>query len=104
VNYFQFNAFTVCNGPGGVCLEAAATSATRTGWTAGAGVEYAVTNNWTLKAEYLYMDFGSLGTTGNVLTNVPLANVPFNHSTNLKVSTVRVGFNYLFGGPVVARY
>jgi len=30
--------------------------------------------------------------------------VPFNHSANLKVSTVRVGINYLFGGPVVARY
>ena len=29
-------------------------SATMTGWTAGGGVEYAFTPNWTAKAEYLY--------------------------------------------------
>ncbi len=31
---------------------------TRTGWVVGAGVEYALTTNWSAKAEYLYMDFG----------------------------------------------
>ena len=30
-----------------------------TGWTVGGGIEYAFTNNWTAKAEYLYSDFGS---------------------------------------------
>jgi outer membrane immunogenic protein len=32
---------------------------TNTGWTAGAGVEYAITNNWSVKAEYLYVDLGN---------------------------------------------
>lgn len=33
-------------------------SRTSVGWTLGAGVEYAVTDNLTLKAEYLYYDLG----------------------------------------------
>jgi opacity protein-like surface antigen len=27
------------------------------GWTAGAGIEYAMTDNWTVKFEYLFADF-----------------------------------------------
>jgi len=34
-------------------------SSTRVGWTIGAGVEYAITNNITIGAEYLYADLGS---------------------------------------------
>lgn len=30
-----------------------------TGWTVGGGIEYALHGDWRLKAEYLYMDFGS---------------------------------------------
>ena len=37
-----------------------ANSATRVGWTLGAGVEYAVNNHWSLRAEYRYTDFGHL--------------------------------------------
>ena len=33
---------------------------TRTGWTVGGGIEYAVTNNWTIRAEYRYSDYGTL--------------------------------------------
>jgi len=35
-------------------------SDTNWGWTAGAGVEYGITKNITLKAEYLYVDLGSV--------------------------------------------
>jgi len=31
----------------------------RDGWTAGGGFDYAVTNNWSLLAEYRYSDFGT---------------------------------------------
>jgi outer membrane immunogenic protein len=31
---------------------------TRAGWTLGAGLEYAFTNNWTARAEYRYTDYG----------------------------------------------
>jgi outer membrane immunogenic protein len=35
-----------------------ANSATRTGWAAGAGIEYGLARNWTLRAEYLHVDLG----------------------------------------------
>jgi outer membrane immunogenic protein len=38
-------------------------SQNNTGWTVGAGLEEALGNNWTLKAEYLYVDLGSLNDT-----------------------------------------
>ena len=34
-------------------------SSSRVGWTIGGGVEYAITNNITIKGEYLYADLGS---------------------------------------------
>lgn len=33
-------------------------SDTRTGWTLGGGVEFALAGNWTAKGEYLYVDLG----------------------------------------------
>jgi outer membrane immunogenic protein len=44
---------------------------TNAGWTAGAGVQFAINNQWSLKAEYLYVDLGTFncgvacGTTPN---------------------------------------
>jgi outer membrane immunogenic protein len=34
-------------------------SDTQWGWTVGAGLEYAITDHWTFKTEYLYVDLGS---------------------------------------------
>ena len=36
-------------------------SAVKTGYTVGVGAEYALGNSWTVKAEYLYADYGSYG-------------------------------------------
>jgi outer membrane immunogenic protein len=36
---------------------------TRVGWTIGGGLEYALTNNWIIGAEYLYYNLGSHSTT-----------------------------------------
>ena len=38
----------------------AGTDDTNIGWTVGGGAEYAVTNHWTVKAEYLYYDLRAL--------------------------------------------
>jgi len=35
-------------------------SDTRVGWAAGAGVEWAIDNRWSVKGEYLYVDLGDL--------------------------------------------
>ena len=39
-------------------------TATKTGWTVGGGVEYALTNRWSVKGEYLYYDLGNETLTG----------------------------------------
>ncbi len=84
--------------------ESAAIRDTRVGWTAGVGTEYAVGGGWSLKAEYLYVDLGrSTVTSTNLLGGAFPANV-FTHSVDLKSNIARVGVNYKFGGPVVARY
>lgn len=68
----------------------ASASETRVGWSAGAGVEYAVDRNWSVKAEYLHYDLGK-ETFGSA-------------SAKTTVDAAKLGVNYRFGGPVVARY
>jgi outer membrane immunogenic protein len=40
-------------------------SAVSVGWTAGAGVEYALTPNWSVRGEWLYYDLGQQQVIGN---------------------------------------
>jgi outer membrane immunogenic protein len=78
-------------------------SSTKTGWTAGGGFEYAFDNNWSVKAEYLYIDLGST-TFRLVDPNFPndFVDYRFDHRDHI----ARVGVNYKFGppAPVVAKY
>jgi outer membrane immunogenic protein len=77
-------------------------STTRTGWTAGAGVEYMFAPNWSAKLEYLYADFGR----PHDSFDVPTAGFFVGVNTRLTENIVRAGVNYHFnwGGPVVAKY
>ena len=43
-------------------------SSTKTGWVAGAGVEWAFAPNWSMKAEYLYADLGKHTTYRSITT------------------------------------
>ena len=61
------------------------------GWTAGAGVEFAMTDNWTAKLEYLYAGFRQ---TSSCAVSSCGAAAPVNVSLNENI--VRVGVNYLF--------
>ena len=84
-----------------VLVEGASRSETRTGWTIGGGIEWALGSNWSLKGEYLYADFGSLDTMGaviNTATGASASQPPtvFGHSADLTVQTVRAGLNYRF--------
>lgn len=66
----------------------------------GAGIEYAFVNNWSIKAEYLYVDLNRHNATA---TGPGVAPVPF--TTRWTDNIARVGLNYRFGAqPVVARY
>ncbi|MGU3496616.1 outer membrane protein [Xanthobacteraceae bacterium A53D] len=64
------------------------TSSTNWGWTVGAGVEYAITNNFTARLEYLYIDLD-----GNKYSDVFTGD---SLSTSLDMSVLRVGVNYKF--------
>ncbi len=70
-------------------------SSTRTGWTIGGGAEYAITNNITIRGEYLYVDLGSNTITTNTL-NVLGAPVYATAKINYNASIVRAGINYKF--------
>jgi outer membrane immunogenic protein len=72
-----------------------AISSMRTGWVAGGGVEYALTNNWIARAEYLYAGYGNVSSS---LSLPPPAGVPtvFNYSDHLKQSIARGGISYKF--------
>jgi len=66
-------------------------SALRFGWTAGGGLEYALGDNWTVRAEYLFVDLQSLTYT------FPLANIR-QATQDEFVHVVRAGLNFKFGG------
>ena len=85
-------------------VQASTASATKTGWVVGAGLEYAMTGNWTVKAEYLYLDFGSISSTAPVVFPGGPGTSVFSHTADLTAQIGRVGLNYKWGGPVVARY
>jgi hypothetical protein len=63
------------------------------------GGEAAVWNGWSIKAEYLYADFGATSTNSNnfVSSGVAIPATSFTHSDNLKANILRVGINYRFG-------
>jgi len=66
-------------------------NSTKAGWALGGGVEYAVTPTWSVKAEYLYMDFGSVS-----MTDVSGYGARFSQSASLKANIVRGGINMKF--------
>jgi len=83
------------------------TSSTRAGWTAGAGVEGRIAGNWTAKLEYLYMDLGTVSAGPIALTGilVPVRTTgAVSYSSHFTDNILRVGVNYHFSGPVVAKY
>jgi outer membrane immunogenic protein len=71
----------------------AANSMMRTGWTAGAGLEYAIDQNWSAKVEYDYLGFGSQAMN---FTTPALGTVTSN--ADLNVQEIKAGLNFRFGG------
>lgn len=62
------------------------------GWTVGAGAEFAFTDRWSVKAEYLYVDLGGGGKTIYSPENFEF----FSETDDFKFHTVRLGVNYHF--------
>jgi outer membrane immunogenic protein len=82
-------------------------SSNQLGWVAGGGVEWAVTNNWSVKAEYLYLRFDAFSYASPLVASFIPAAPGYAWNTNVtpREQIVRIGVNYKFDwGPVVARY
>jgi outer membrane immunogenic protein len=67
-------------------------SGSKWGWTAGAGLEYALTRNWSAKLEYDFMDFG----TSQYTFDFPLASTIVATDIKQRLQTVTFGLNYRF--------
>jgi outer membrane immunogenic protein len=77
-------------------------SRSRVGYTLGGGVEYAVTDDWSVRGEYRYTDFGHYSDVLGTSTGGGVA--VRHHETD---NRVQFGFSYKFAwakDPVVARY
>lgn len=65
------------------------------GWTAGAGVEWAIVQSLSLRADYLHTEFGEAKGTGRGGGN----NFGIDYSSAVNTNMVRVGVDYHFGIP-----
>lgn len=68
-------------------------SKTRFGWTVGGGVEYALSQNWFVRGEYMYVDLGRFDYTDYIT-----ATSPFTFQTEVKTRehVVRAALTYRF--------
>jgi outer membrane protein OmpA-like peptidoglycan-associated protein len=78
----------------GTIIYPGSNSAVRTGGVVGAGLDYAVTPNWDIGAQYLYASFGKFGTHA-------VATAAFSRDTTFapQVNILRLTLDYRFGVP-----
>jgi outer membrane immunogenic protein len=81
-------------GCGGSICSLGSGSKMLTGWTAGAGAEYAMLNNWSFQVEYLFYDLGKIS---HVSTEIVGGVTDFAPSADFRGNLVTAGFNYKFG-------
>lgn len=76
-------------------------TANPTTWVAGGGIEWGFAPNWSAKIEYLYSE---LDTAGDFTYTGAFAAGNRHIESTTELHTVKLGVNYRFGGPVVAKY
>jgi outer membrane immunogenic protein len=74
--------------------SSAVSAFTRTGWIAGVGLEYGITQSWSAKIEYDYLSFGAQPL--NFVTTTPTA---YASRTGLNAQEIKAGINFRFGSP-----
>jgi outer membrane immunogenic protein len=100
ISRVSYNDFEIFSNNGQIFT--ASSSATKAGWTAGGGIEWAFAPSWSVKAEYLYVDLGNVTYTS--IGSINPAN-SIRHEHRFTENIARVGVNYKFDwGPVVAKY
>jgi opacity protein-like surface antigen len=87
LNNILFLGGQSCISPAASVFNTISASDSRAGWTAGFGAEFALTNNWSAKAETNYLGFGTRGLT---LSDGTLVNSKLNFWES------KIGVNYRF--------
>lgn len=79
-------------------VTAASSSTVKTGWVAGAGIEWMLSSNWIGRAEYLHVGIGSLSNTLNLPSDNCFFGGPCGVSwtRDLRYDIVRAGISYKF--------
>ncbi|MFZ3360165.1 MAG: outer membrane beta-barrel protein [Xanthobacteraceae bacterium] len=75
----------------------AAAAATKTGWVVGGGVEWLLTDHWTVKGEFLYLNFGAVTASASVPSVAKATAIgTINTKADLTAEIARLGVNYKF--------
>lgn len=74
-------------------------STTKVGWTAGAGIEGAFADNWSVRLEYHYVDLGTVsGTLATPVIALSGAPLVVGYRSHVTDNILRFGVNYRFSG------
>ncbi len=73
-------------------LVSLSTSSTRAGWIAGGGLAYAITPQWSIKAEYLYTDLGTI----HAANTPPSGFVTLQGRSTVRSNILRLGVDFRF--------
>jgi outer membrane immunogenic protein len=73
-------------------------SSNQVGWTVGTGIEWAIWNNWSVKAEYDYLDFGNktVAINGSVLPGIVNFPASFGLENTQHINEFKAGLNWRF--------
>lgn len=86
---------------GGYGLEVSETK-TKLGWTAGCGIDYALSPKWALRGEFLHTRLGKISTKtlttdeGNWSPGFPVAGETFRHEFKVRSESINLGVSYKF--------
>ena len=86
---------TATGSAGGISATLVSVNDTAIGWTAGAGVEFGITENLTARAEYLFV---SAKPTGTATIPAALGGGSVSESATISDSLIRAGLDFKFGG------
>jgi outer membrane immunogenic protein len=67
-----------------------------TGWAIGGGAEWALNRHWSVRAEYLYLDFGKVTANAFVVDNAAGFNNNVGTTVDLTAQIARAAVNYRF--------
>jgi len=82
--------------PPGNSPQSASISDVKAGWTVGGGVEAMLAKNWSVKGEYLFVQFDPGDVSGSFTAQNRSATIT-NSLSHLNIHVARVGLNYKFG-------